>query len=276
MNADEMTSWIISRAPYAVQGFALRQQTGVPGVDETASPVAEYPPLPSNDADGVARQLAIRILSDAQTDADDTGGACKYVVIALNEARKTSARKAFRLHGDRLGEDAAPAEPPSLTGHMAQMMRHLEAMARQSLAERTHTAILLQSMTGMMQSQLDRAARRITELEEREHTVITEREKLAGDSHARAIEIRKLDAELAIRGQAIQKIAPLATLLAHKALKLPLAGAATPGTPAVKALLESLSEEQQTQLFGLMKPEQHALLASLIQDLQAPSAPKTE
>jgi hypothetical protein len=162
----------------------------------------------------------------------------------------------FRKAGEQEGEGIV-TEAPTGSGPQAQFMRHYEA-------DRRITTQYANSLFSHMERMLERAVKRIEQLESQEQHAI-ELAKTAifeqvTKEHERRKEIMRLERAEKDR-EAILRLLPS---LANKVVGKDVFPQATADSALLEHLAESLDQEQVAKLASILRPEQWGLLADRI------------
>lgn len=214
---------------------------------ELQSQLSTYSQEPPSD-------LAARIVTDAQDDAELASGLSKYVVI-LEDGGEVIARRALRIQGSTRNTSIAPEEPPTPTGLSAMLMRHLEAKEATSM-HAVGKAFQYQDLAvAQLVAANERLVQENTRLVEREEAARVAVERLADKDHERLLEREQLAAQLETRRRALGSLEPAVPVIMAKLLGLPLVPAGQ-STSALDSLILSLREDQIGKLQGALDPPQ--------------------
>lgn len=251
----ELEAWLRGR-PKGTTRLALRQV--VRGEAEKASTVQEYD---TSDTDW--RELAQQVDRHARDDASDTGGTCRYALVALDADGRILGRRIFRRAGEVTSDAVGPEEPPTAAGLVGQAMRHTEAAYRMSLESvgSTQRALLAENA---------RLAERCRQLEAKEFETIELFERLASQQNERQIAAADAAQRAAYKARVMNEIvAPIVPKLVGKVLSKVLPEETLAHEAA--SLFESIETEQLERIFETLNEGQQKQLARLI----AGTAPKT-
>lgn len=256
MTPGELAAWIDAqgrRRDDPVTSYGLRHlEWHASG--ERSGTVTDFDP-----ADG-AQSIAQAALDAARQDASATGGPQRYALVAVGSGGPV-ARKVWRVAGERMSDEGAMSEPPTLVGLLAQLMRHLEAK------ERTHHQGL-GTVLSAYQSLLERAHGRIDGLERLELERAELAERLRSQAHDREIQAAEAASQHELRSRMLARIEPVIPMLTSKLFKLPLA----PGDQASSALdqlLSTITPDQVGELERVLTDGQRAALAALYAESHA-------
>ncbi len=204
-----------------------------------------------------------RIEGDSMSDAGGIGGVQRYVVLAFYEktGEKPMARFTFREAGHDEEYDEDESEPATRAGHMAQMMRHNEAIMRIAVAG-----------TGQVLSYLQRSNSNQAEIIEK---LITEKmrgietmEDLKSQEFERRLIREKEERDDKRKAEVFEKLMALAPVVVNKIAGKNLLPAPSTEREMMRALLGSLSEDQLLSLSRILRPEQSALIAEIAGSVQ--------
>lgn len=192
-----------------VRHVQLSQRTLKASGEPSFSPVFQWPRT-SGDAPAIARA----VVEAATTDAEDTGGLCRYSITAETQGGAVKQRMDLRMNSAKGSGDVAPEDPPTAAGLVGQAMRHQEAGAKLALESVGMVFGLMEKMLGVQNTQIER-------YQAREERVMEMAERLSGADHERKLEITRTQATAEMRSKAIEKLGPLVPAVMAKLLKLP-------------------------------------------------------
>jgi len=204
---------------------------------------------PKVDVDALSQEICQRCQDDSDESMEHI---TKYIVLAFYEtyefASSQSPPALFRT--TRNTDDFEGSEPPTQKGLTTQLMRHTEALTRLLVANGAQTQSHMQSM-------LDKAFKRVEELENDRMEAIRLVEQISNDTHGREIEMKKETAKIGRQQEAWESFKVLApTLLNKVAGKHLLPEKITPKAEIVHTLMASLTPEQIEALKGVFTPPQ--------------------
>jgi hypothetical protein len=211
-------------------------------------------------------QTAIARFNDTiESHSHEFPRAQRYAIVALSEGNRIIAQQTFRVKPPSETLDHGESDPPNTAGIIGLQLRSSEAMMRMML---TSIAAQTEQQSRMVQAAYDRIAK----LEEQRMADFDMREKLMGQQHERDLEVfiatsaEERKDRLFKRAEGV--LAPLLPGIMQKMKILPPAdkskGASSP--KLMRAFMESLSDEQQDAIFKTLKPEQAAMVLSLMPD----------
>lgn len=194
----------------------------------------------------------------AISDADGAGGMQKYCLLSYRVDDRSSGRLPFRIMGEADDEESLSSEPATAKGFLAQLMRHNEASAR----------IATQSIQQVLAAQhhtIEEQAAMLKHLTAIHFENIREREELLDRKHERELETRRAELRDGMVKEAIEKVQLLAPVVINRLAgqKLLPQETSTEGE-ALRAFLQSLSEEQFQAILGALKPEQKVALSMFV------------
>ncbi len=210
-----------------------------------------------------------RLEADSMADAGGIGGVQSYVVLSLFEksGERPLARFTFREAGHDEVFDDDESEPATKTGHVAQMMRHNEAIMRIATVASGQALSYLQRVNASQGETIEKLiAERMANFE-----VV---ETLKSQHFERALILEKERNQDKRTQDAFEKLMALAPVVVNKiAGKRLLPEHTTPEKEMLKSLLESLTPAQFESLQTILKPEQAVLIASMMEQFSREEPP---
>lgn len=248
----------------SVVRFSLRHlsamKQGLGDVDAVDVP-EDRETLPSF-VDDCAAQLETSATQDAEGLA---GGVQSYAVVAhYSEApdapgRRFTMRVASSPDADDGSEDPSRTETPDKSGIVAQSMRHSEALMKMATAGAQQT---IQALT----RQLAIKDETIAKLSEKHLESIELIEDLSSSKHERDLRLLRETNTQKRQDDLVNMVTPLVpVMLAKLTGQKVLPGGAGDG---VRALLTSITEDQFGSLMQVLRPEQQALVANMMREMQ--------
>lgn len=203
-----------------------------------------------------------------QDDADGIGGVQRYMVVAKDEAGENFARLSLRVaaayqEGDPEGDELS-SEPANAKGMVAAAMRHTDAAYR---AMGGSIGMIIQTQ----QRTISRLSEQNEKLAGKAMDVLTHTEELLSRKHERDLELEEERGKQRRKGEFVAQIQAMVPAVMQK-----LTGIAAPTGPddafnvqTLKAVAESITEEQFDALKGVLTPAQFFALASLMEKVSA-------
>lgn len=221
-----VTAWMVGtfKGHPDVDRIQLSQRTVRANGDQAYSPV--YMWLRS---DGAPEFIAGAVIDAATTDAEDTGGTCRYTVTAETAKGVIKARTDVRIGTAPASGDVSPEDSPTAAGLVQQAMRHQEAGQKLAIAS-------VGTVFDLMERMLERQDKQIVRHQEREDRVFEMAERLSGADHDRKLEMMRAEQARDVRAKALEKLGPLVPIVAAKLLKLPAGAIAAMGLEAGAAV----------------------------------------
>ena len=208
-----------------------------------------------------SRDAAIMIESVMEDDANGIGGVQSYVVNAMGPDDKPITRKTIRVSSrDDETEEGTPSEPANKVGLLAQTQRHLEAVMKTSSVSQQAT---MNAMNRMIEGQ----AAQIEKLLAEKHEMFSLYEELMSQSHERKLAVFREESRAAHIDKAGEMLKPLVPVIAAKLSGQKMLSDGKQ-INAVKALKDSLTVEQVSDIAGRLKPAQQTLLLELINSVE--------
>lgn len=226
--------------------------------------VARFPVKLEEGSDEIA-PLLIQIAEAAQNDANDlNSGIQSYALYAYFTAdRSYVPRKIFRVSSveEEIERDVNPSEPPTEKGLAAQLMRHNEVIMRQ-----------MTIATGMQLQTMQRENARLAEMNERysqqqvDFLVLVQ--DLLDNSTKRRLDERQQEASLAIKEEAMQKLAALVPVVINRMAGQQVLPIEDRSFMLMSSFLENLTDQQQQDLLGQCSDSQKMVLAEILAEYE--------
>lgn len=249
------------------------------------------------------KELLAQIVSALETDAEGLGGVQRYMVVARRE-QKRLGRLPLRVIGGEGDENDEPidSEPPNAEGLLAQLMRHLEVKERMNARSWGQVLMTMQRTIARQQDALESS--------ESDRLNVTKiAEQVLSRNHERAVLSQMAQDNSASKNMVMQSFMALMPLVQHWLTKGGTKGA-TPASPPQASMpvgaedttapreaeepapaprahaegegaselesllgsfLGSLDAQQRMALFGMLTPEQIALVGRMTQAVSSPS-----
>lgn len=203
------------------------------------------------------KELAQLFESVAENFAGGVPGVQQFQLLAFyDDQDQPQSFYPFRKAGEQEG-DGIVTEGPTGTGPMAQMMRHYEA-------DRRITTQYASTLFSYMERLLDKAGKRIEQLEQQEQdaielakTVVMEQSQ---KQHERRIEIMKLERAEKDRDTIVKLLPAVANRVLGKEI-IPQSDA---DSAIIEHLADTLEPDQVQKLAAVLRPEQWALIADRV------------
>lgn len=211
-----------------------------------------------------AELVTEQILEAMQDDANACGGVQRYSVRAYygattDKVEPRGGRFTCRVRGEKedMDDDAFDSESKDMKGHVAQMMRHNEAMVRAMLAGSAEASRTMVSIVGHMSRMMETQQTTVMNLTEQlQQSLDRKAEREVASFKAHAIERRKdaVFGKLALlMPLAINRLAGKTVVQEEQAPELHL----------LKGFINSLTKTQLEALSGVLGPEQQMLVLEL-------------
>jgi hypothetical protein len=183
----------------------------------------------------------------------------RYAVIACSATGRILGQQTFRMKPAADSLDTGETEPPTASGVQAQSMRHLEFLHRSY-------ALQVSAVNDRAFTMLEKALRRIEDLEDRRVAEFELREKLLSQQSEREIAEYQARSEQERKDRMLEQFAAVAKPLLPEVLKKVglMPGASDGEKSVVQAFFATLSEDQQEKMVGLLTQEQLAILIPLL------------
>lgn len=200
-------------------------------------------------------EIAAVFLARAQEDADGHTGLTSYCLIALRGVTKGERSAIIRLRSQdsEFSEALGDTEPATKDGHLAQLMRHNEALMRQNVQ-------LMEVMSNQSSAIIARQAEQIKHYEDRHWETMVRAEELADERDNR--ELRKLKEVGREKrfDEALKTFKPLVPVLVSKIKGVPSDAKAALNLEALKSVMANLDGEKMEQIANILGPQSLALL----------------
>lgn len=207
------------------------------------------------------KDIAESVFRKCQDDADTLGGKQQYILVFFfDKSTKFELGCRFACTGQSYDEEGYfdGSEPATRRGQHAQIMRHNEGMFDTTI----------KATQGMMRGQatlLDKAYKRIDELERRLDEVMDKNRELMNARHEQEMERLIMEKREDRRDEIMEIVKTLAFPVVNKISGVKLLPESEEGG-AVSALLDTLDMEQMGKLQGILKPHQMAMVMSMMQE----------
>jgi len=200
----------------------------------------------------------------ALDDCEGSGGVQKYVIQGLEENGTTTksiiSRLTLRYTATRSEEETgfdSDSEPANAQGITAQIMRHNEARERIDKAawgniintQRLTIETLTEQNAVLMQKHLD---------------MIETIEELASARHQRELETMQETNKAENRQRVARTLTTLLPAVVKKLTGADIGPVTDPDTLSMRAILQSLKEDQLEQITAILTPEQSMALLSMV------------
>jgi hypothetical protein len=208
--------------------------------------------------------LLHQISEAAQNDANDLkGGVQLYAVYAYYTNDRTYCpRKVFRVSAEEeMDRDVSPTEPPSEKGLVAQTMRHLEAVMRHATVSASMQLQTMQRENVRLSEMNERSAQQQIDL-------MILMQDLMNDGTKRRLAERREEAGLAMKEEAMSKLAALVPVVINRIAGKPILPEEDKSFMLMSALLENLSEEQQQAFFNSLSDTQKITLSEVLAEYE--------
>lgn len=223
-------------------------------VNDRQAPVHTFP-LDEIDEAGLA-DVVDAVDQALTTDASGMTGVQRYLLVPVaagvgdDGAPRMLGRLPIRYRGQPTEEDdSASSEPANARGLLAQSQRHTEAFARMAISQ---TA----TIAGVQERMISRLADINERLMDKHVEVLELVEELSSHKHERAIEEKREESKAATRQLFAKQLVPMLATIVRKFTGATPAGMLPPEVTQLRTLLESLTEQQQTQLQSILTPAQ--------------------
>jgi hypothetical protein len=213
--------------------------------------------------------LVDRICDAAQKDADDmSSGVQNYAIYAYFPMDLNYfPRKVFRVAGNN--EDfepgLAPSEPPTEKGLVAQLMRHNEGIMKTMTVSQGY-------MTGTLQRENQRLAEMNEKFALQQVDFMILLQDTLDTAHSRRLKEKKEEADLAMRDGIVSKVDSLLPVIINRIAGKNIMPVPDPSFALMGALLENLSDEQQSALLELLEPHQRPVFAEMLSEYEKKKA----
>lgn len=222
---------------------------------------------PDVDKEGQIQATIARFEDTIESRSQEFRGAQRYAVVALGEGDRLLGQQSFRIKPVSEMIDTGESEPANHAGIVGLELRGSESLLRMTLAG-------YQAMTEQQNRIVGYAFKRIADLEEDRMKSFDALEEMRGKQHEREMEFAALQSSESRKDRLFDRAGQaLAPMLPGMAKRLGLLPAKPEQQQAdkttgkvLKAFVEGLSEEQQTTIFGSLKPEQVSMLLTLMPD----------
>jgi len=195
-----------------------------------------------------------------QADADGSNtGVEKYAIqVYHGDDNRPSATFSVRMTSQAGDDDGLATEPASKNGHLAQMMRHVEAMMRMTIIG-TGNTIKAQS------AQIHKYESVVEKLLNEKFDNITTMEQLMSMQHERDLESAKAEHDMQVKDKLFDKAMILAPIVANKLLGEKALPEKTTATEQVfHSFAASLTEDQFKKLLTVLDADQQVALLEVI------------
>lgn len=210
-------------------------------------------------------EAANYLLGAADRDAGALGGPQTYTIGAVFEGSVNPlVRHTFRCSAPEVEEgspDPSVSEPATPQGHVAQMMRHNEALVRMATQGTQRT---IDSLSRLL-SQRDEM---VVRYQSKELQRIEQMEELASAKHEREMARTILEQRERRKDELLDMVLPLVPTLANKLTGVKLLPGGVQDGDGIKALLSSITERQVDQLTQILTQPQQILLMQMFQEMR--------
>lgn len=222
---------------------------------------ANRPLLSWNLAEVELEQLAREILQYAQSDADAFGTPNTYVVVAYFEIERVpgATSPAFRLRSSVSGvslngqihgpDDVLETEPATRAGQHAQMMRHNEALMRNTIGGFSQVLAASNQVISSLQIELRRRADKEEAVEKRQMELMQLFESITTEHHKRQLEERRAQTNEKYRAMAFEELSLVLPVIANRFLQ-------SKGMPGVFRERMTPEIEMIDRFFASLTPQQ--------------------
>lgn len=199
-------------------------------------------------------ELAAEALASATDDADGHLGLSSYCLYGLKGSTKFERSPVIRLRNQNAddGGSLEDTEPATVTGVTSQLMRHLEAMSRNSLQK---DEIYARATSEIIASQ----NRRIEHYEKAHWETVLRAEELASEKESREIARTQAIAKEKRLDEALKTIKPLVPILLSKWTGLPAGAKPELFLESLKSIMADITPEQMKTIADTLGPKSLAL-----------------
>src|SRR6478752_1207376 len=195
-------------------------------------------------------------LTDAQDDADGHRGMTAYCLVAYKGLNRSERSPLFRLRNsdsefesEALGE----TEPATKDGHLAQLMRHNEALMRQN-------AIMMETMSNQSTNIIARLTETNKHYEDRHWETAMRAEELADEKEAREQSRMQLISSDKRKDQIMALLKPMVPIAMAKFKGTPAAAKPELFKESLKHILADLSPDKMEKIADILGPQSLALM----------------
>lgn len=217
----------------------------------------------------VIDRMADDIDNSTQDEADQLDGVQQYIIYVFraNTGEKPTARFPLRQTSTAGEEDqdnpTGQSEPASVTGILAQQMRHNEALVRTSVGGWRDVIQVLQKMNARLADQNEFLQTRLSE----QRVVVDDAESKKADRDAEIAERKARERRMDTAFETFMPLIPAAVNMISGRKLLP--EKTTPERMMVLKFMETVTPEQFQQMRTVLEPEQYGIVATMLADIQA-------
>lgn len=216
------------------------------------------------DVEGVD-PLTNELLSEAYEDAESLGGIQKYKVEAYFGTKKRAGRKKrFAMHAGEDASDNELSEPANNKGLVSQQMRHNEALMKMTVNS-------FGQMMKMLGSQLEKTQAALDDALEKNYQMIELREKLLSEQEerelTRVMAMKQEDRKDELVGAVKVMLPSVVKRVSGKLLPENASADKDMALESLKALAQSLSQDQIRGIMASLKPEQTVAFMEVINQM---------
>lgn len=207
------------------------------------------------DAEKVSEIVAETIVT-AQEDADGHSGLTSYCLQALRGVTRGESSAVFRLrrqHSDFDDEALGETEPATKDGHLAQLMRHNEALIRTLVQQQ-------EVMSNQSTAIIARLTEQVKHYDERHWETMLRAEELADERDRRETQKLLTAGKEKRMDEALKTFKPLVPVLVSKLRGVPADAKAALNVEAIKAIMSNLSPDKMEQIANILGRDSVALL----------------
>jgi hypothetical protein len=219
------------------------------------------PSDPAYEGTEMADKVIVEIADVAQRDADDLkSGVQTYGIFAYyTKNERFVPRKLFRVAAqDDFEPESGPSEPPTEKGLMTQLMRHNEINSKNSL-------VAMGYIMQTFQKEISEQRANGRKFFEQQVDLIMLVQEMMNDGHKRRQDEKKTDMEMSILEGTFEHLKIILPIIANKLMGKEVFPAKMDRELYVMAsLMETLTEQQQTELRNMLSPQQLSILAEFL------------
>lgn len=231
-------------------------------VDSSRTLCDSWPlPMPNGDALELIEQIEERALRQANT----FGGSQAFMLEAVNKGDRPMATDVFRVYGEALpgATGGLATEPANEAGHVAQMMRHNEAIFRSSIMGQ-------QGLLKSAHQLLELSDRRAERAEDRSLKWLEQVAAIATQEREREVALKKEEGSAESRRLVTNKLLNLLPMVASSVVGNKPGHEATGVVIGLKSVFESLSQEQMVAILNLLSEDQRMAFLQQIKKMADP------
>ncbi len=221
---------------------------------------------PANINEETIRTLKEDITQLIEGDADGLPGDVQSYMVQVWRKDKPRGRITIRIMGELADSNGYDSEPANKTGHLAQLMRHNEVIIMNMVKGQSQ----VQYAMGRM---IERLIGQNESMEQHRLDNLELTEALLTNKHERELDLLAEERKDKNSAELISSVKLLGPALVNRLSKNKdgeslLPESDTPNELAVKALLDSLTDEQKTSFLGTLGPTQKVALMELFRSVQ--------